>query len=139
MEICHTYNSNNNMEEVERITDEMEKPNEEYSDTNLQEVNIKEPPEEVHNKSSQKKDEVRIKMTNFEKQEIEERKSLERNYLHKQWILEKKLEALQFSYQRNINTKVEEDQHYNRSTKDNNMKGRLSQSKQEVYENDRSE
>lgn len=53
IELHDIYNSNNNMERVESITNNMEKLNEEYSNTDLWKVSIEEPQEEMDNQSSQ--------------------------------------------------------------------------------------
>ena len=123
---------------MERTTNQMEKLNEEYSDTNqhfqecldaLREENgsyysrssikNRQLVKSIESQRSKKREEVKQQMADFEKKVIEkEQRSLEQEYLSKQKILEKKLEEVENSTKNYINMEAEDYQHSKRSTKD---------------------
>ena len=137
------------MEGVGRTIYEMEKLNEEYSDTNqrgqecvdaLREENgshysrssrksgwsVK----SIQSQRSKKIEEVKQQMVDFEKKVTEkEQKSLEWEYLSKRKILEKKLQEVEISTKRYINMEADY-QHSKRSTKDDDISSWLNQNKE---------
>ena len=149
IELSDMYESNNNMEGVERTTYKMEKLNKEYADTNqcVQECldalreengshysrNSRKSGQSVKSIQSQqsKKIEVKQQMADFEKEVIEkEQKSLEQEYLSKQKILEKKLQVTENSTKKYINMEADY-QHSKRSTKDDDIIRQLNQNQKE--------
>ena len=150
IELSDMYESNNNMEGVERTTYKMEKLNEEYSDTNqcvqefldaLREENGShysrnsrkrgQSVKSIQSQQSKKIEEVKQQMADFEKEVTEkEQKSLEQEYLSKQKILEKKLQVTENSTKKYINMEADY-QHSKRSTKDDDISRRLNQNQEE--------
>ena len=142
---------------MERTTNQMEKLNEEYSDTNqhfqecldaLREENgsyysrssikNRQLVKSIESQRSKKREEVKQQMADFEKKVIEkEQRSLEQEYLSKQKILEKKLEEVENSTKNYINMEAEDYQHSKRSTKDDDISWWWNQNQEEGEEEER--